>query len=132
MSLSGKLSTSTEAFTVRTEPSRADSTLVFFSADLAIPQVAAALAVELVLTVGEMFSRSLYLSLLLEEEEAAARARGFDFLSTPNKDMPVPQGVDKAIFDAAQGGNVDVLKPLVEMWAGNTQAIDGYKDGVSL
>jgi len=54
---------------------------------------------------------------------------GLELLPTPNKDMPVPQGVAKAIFEAAQRGDVDVLKPLVEMWAGNAQAIDGYKDG---
>ena len=48
-----------------------------------------------------------------------------ELLPTPNKYTPVPQGVAKAICDAAEAGNVDALKPLVEQWAGNTQAIEG-------
>ena len=48
----------------------------------------------------------------------------FAFFATPNKDVPVPDGVAKAIWDTADTNDITVLTPLCEQWAGNTQAID--------
>jgi len=69
------------------------------------------------------------------EKIVAAAAAGRPQLvrfATPNKDVPVPAGVAKAIWDAAANkDNIEALTPLCEQWAGNTQAIDGHRGGVS-
>jgi hypothetical protein len=72
----------------------------------------------------------------LPSEDKAADAGGggrpqLVRFATPNKDVPVPAGVAKAIWDAADNNDIAALTPLCEQWAGNTQAIDGHKDGVS-
>jgi hypothetical protein len=68
------------------------------------------------------------------EEVAAVIAgtapRGFRFAVTKPADEQAPPGVDKQIFDAAEGGKLDELLGLCQQWAGHT-VIDEYNDGVS-
>jgi len=58
---------------------------------------------------------------------AAAVAAGRslpELFAINNKDVPVPAGVGKAIFDAVAKNDIAALTLLCVQWAGNTQAID--------
>jgi len=62
-------------------------------------------------------------------DEHIATTRGFRFAVTKAADEQAPPGLDKQIFDAAEGGKLDELLGLCREWAGHA-VIDAFTNEV--